>query len=171
MPNSHNTEQTTFLNVDLDVTSRSRLESLVEAFGSQVHVLYVGREGTRYAAHLELADASPASADFAIRALAVLVKRLPQAKRKLWDRAQYREFNIGIQAGLSPKSYELRLRPETLKRVASVGGRVGITVYAAQLPPGGTDRDPLSRSASPNNPLQRTTPKQSMRPRRLTIRR
>ncbi len=165
MPNAHNTEQTTFLNVDVDVISRSRLEPLVAAFGSQVHVLYVGREGSRFAAHLELAVASPASADFAIRALAALVTRLPLAKRKLWDRAQYREFNIGIQAGLSPRSYELRLTLETLRRVTSVGGRVGITVYAAQLPPRGTDREPLGRSASPNNLLQRATPKQSKRPR------
>jgi len=47
-------EVTNFLNVDLDILSRSRLEPLVAAFGKNVSVHYVGAEGSRYGAHLSL---------------------------------------------------------------------------------------------------------------------
>jgi hypothetical protein len=54
MVNSIDEEETTLLNVDLDIISKSRLEPLVAAFGSKVSVLYVGPERSRYGAHLEL---------------------------------------------------------------------------------------------------------------------
>ena len=44
-------EGTTFLNVDLEVISRTPLDPLVEAFGRKVDVLHVGPWGQRYGAH------------------------------------------------------------------------------------------------------------------------
>jgi hypothetical protein len=44
---------THYANVDLDVWSERSLQPMVEAMGSRVSVLYVGREQTRYGAHLE----------------------------------------------------------------------------------------------------------------------
>ena len=78
MSNSIDEERTTFLNVDLDIISKSRLEPLVAAFGKKVSVLYVGPEHSLHSAHLELGGPRfPKSADMATRTLAVLVRRAP----------------------------------------------------------------------------------------------
>ena len=121
--------ETRFLNVDLDILSKARLEPLVEAFGKRVSVHYVGREGRRFGAHLALLSYGQ-SADALMSALARLVKRLPPRARRLWNGAIAREFNIGIQAGLKPRSHELRIDEETLALVASLGGRIVVTTYA-----------------------------------------
>jgi hypothetical protein len=120
---------TEFLNVDLDIVSDAKLQALVDAFGRRVCVLHVGRERRRYAAHLELA-ATPRNADRAIRAFAALVEGLPRSARTVWNNARRREFNIGLQAGRTPYSYELGLQPETLRVAAAIGTGVGVTVYA-----------------------------------------
>ena len=54
------------------------------------------------------------------------------AENALWDRAQSREFNVGIEAAEKAPLFELRLEPSTLQAVASVSGRVVITVYAPE---------------------------------------
>jgi hypothetical protein len=123
-------EPTSFLNVDLDLRSRMPLDALVRAFGRRVVALYVGQEGRGYGAHLELA-AALTDADRAIRRFVQLVDELPPSARRLWTGAQVREFNVGIQAGTHPHAFALNLQPSTLRALARVGARVGITVYAA----------------------------------------
>lgn len=137
------TEQAaTFLNVDLDIWSRSPLEPLVTAFGKKVCVLYVGKEGRRHGAHLELATSGDRdNSDQLIRGLVRLVKMLPRSSRTLWNRAQLREFNVGIQAATKPYNYDLRLEPKTLDAVASVNARLVITVYGA-VPSGASGNAP-----------------------------
>ena len=131
-------EHTTyFLNVDLDVFSRSSLEPLKVAFGSKVIPMFVGRDGRRHRATFEL-NANPKSGDAMIVAFVRLVKNLPRSARAIWNDAYRRDFNLGVQAGFEPRSYELSLRPETLKLVSSVNARVVLTIYAADRPqPGG----------------------------------
>lgn len=126
--------ETNFLNVDLDIYSNTPLDPIVAAFGEQVSVHYVGRERNRYAAHVSFADSFQKGGDELIGALAGLVRNLPRATRRLWEQTQSREFNIGIQAGLKPRSYELRVETHTLKAVAALRGNIVVTVYAAQSP-------------------------------------
>ena len=123
-------EETAFLNVDLDIRSRAPLEPLAAAFGKQVGVHYVGPEGAGHGAHFDLADSHQKGADTLLRDLVKLVRRLRGRPRKLWQEAETRDFNIGIQAGIRPHAYELGLAPETIRSVAGVGGRLVITVYA-----------------------------------------
>jgi hypothetical protein len=120
---------TTFLNVDLDIWSRAPLDDLVTAFGRKVVVLYVGKEGRQYGAHLEV-GVPPADADRTIRRFVTLVDSLPRSPRKIWDSARVRQFNVGIQAGASPPAYELRLQPATVEAVAGIGARIAVTIYA-----------------------------------------
>jgi hypothetical protein len=129
------TDPTHFLNVDLDIFSDVSLAPLVAALGKRVIVLYVGREGSQYGAHLELASAYRKNADAHLRAFVRLIQDLPLAPRRLWQRARRREFNIGIEAGSSPRYHELRLRSQTLEAVARVGGSVVITTYAPTRTP------------------------------------
>ena len=136
LDHSREDDETRFLNVDLDVFSRSHLEPLVAALGRKVSLNYVGGERGRYSAHLALANSHRKDADTLIRALAACVNGLPRAARKLWNEAQSREFNIGIQAGFEPRSYEIRIKTETLALVARLKGRIGVTTYAAERPSG-----------------------------------
>ena len=127
MPSSEHA--THYLNVDLDVWSRRPLESLVAALGRRVCTHYVGREGRRYGAHVSLARTSR-SADTTARALARLIEKLPKAARRSWDTATAREFNIGIQAGVTPYAHEVRLSPATLAIISRLAGRVVVTTYS-----------------------------------------
>jgi hypothetical protein len=128
-------EQTKFLNIDLDILSTSPLEPLVEALGRKVRVLYVGKERRRFGAHLEISGSGYRSnADRLMRRLVALVKTLPRTGRILWDTAQSREFNVGIEAAVNGTVFELRLQLETLEAVTSVRGRIVVTVYAPAGP-------------------------------------
>ena len=120
---------TTFRAVDLDVFSRRRLSALVHAFGDRVVVLYEGRWGSRYSAHFELHGCNQ-TADQQIRGLVSLIRKLPKPARVLWNEAQLRVFNIGIQAGLNPHSYEVKLSPTTVAHAAQVRAGLVITTYS-----------------------------------------
>ncbi len=138
---------TTFLNVDLDLYSRSNLQPLVTALGQRVFTLHLGREGQTYSAHLELSR-EPKTADFAIRSLAALIHTLPKAERKLWDTAKVRDFNVGVQAAMQPHSYEIPLAYETIKIASALKARIVLTIYAAEVP--------KSVKRPPNKSLERT---------------
>jgi hypothetical protein len=120
-----------FLNVDLDIYSRSRLDALAAAFGNKMVVLFVGRELHRYSAHLEVAG-NTKSADATIQRICKLVRGLPRASRKLWDAAITRDFNIGIQAASRPRAFEFVLDARTVQKVASLNARIVVTVYAPE---------------------------------------
>jgi hypothetical protein len=127
---SHNT--TGFLNVDLDIYAPFDLQPLVAAFGLKVFVLYAGREHDLYSAHLELVR-PPKNAGVAIRDFASLVLALPRAKRRLWDTATTRDFNIGVQSVATANPYEIKLAVSTIQAVSSLNARVVVTVYAPDL--------------------------------------
>lgn len=124
------TDKIHFMNVDLDVLSRSSLEPLATAFGSAVEVLYVGGQRRLFEAHFELADSFENDADRLMLEFVALVRRLPPSVRRLWNGAKSRDFNIGIQSALKPHCHELRLTAQTLEAVAGVRGSVVITTYA-----------------------------------------
>ena len=123
-------DMTGFLNVDLDVYAKFSLRPLATAFGKNVVVLFAGREFDFYSTHLELAR-QPKNADAAIRDFAALINGLPRAKRKLWDTAAIRDFNIGVQSKGKAKPREVKLTTRTMQAVTSLKARVVVTVYAA----------------------------------------
>lgn len=121
-----------FLNVDVDVFSRRPLDSLVAAFGGEVLVNYVGREGDRrYSAPFSLYE--PRNADAAIRRLAQLIMRLPRSPRQLWNQASKRVFNVGFHGGFRPASVESEISNAALVAAARLGASV-VTIYAAENP-------------------------------------
>lgn len=132
MPVKKNSPDSQFLNVDLDVYSRSDLQVLVNGFGKKVIALYVGREKRRYSAHLELAG-STRSADSTIRAFCTLIRALPKTERGLWNGAKTREFSVGVQAGQQPFACDFRIEAQTVKSVAELGAVIVLTVYGSDL--------------------------------------
>lgn len=127
-----NDDETYFITVDLDIYSKRRLAPLVEELGRKVVVLHEGRWGSRYSASVELGSSWNKSADQEIRGLISLIRGLRSPARRLWNAAQTREFNIGIQAAEQAPIFELRLSPKTLEAVARLGGRIVVTVYAPE---------------------------------------
>jgi hypothetical protein len=124
--------KTTFLNVDLDISSREDLGPLAEALSPSLFVLHVGRIRRRYRARLELRT-QPGTPDIAIRRLVSAIERLPVRQRAYWKRATTREFNIGIQAAEEPPQVEFPVHPATVMRVGKIGARIVVTVYGAAL--------------------------------------
>jgi len=121
--------KTTFLNVDLDLWSAAPLDPVINALGRRVIVLHAGKDGRRYRAHLELSGMAR-DADRVISRFVALVDGLPRTARDAWNRAQVREFNIGVQAGTTPHHYGVGLQPDTVRGVARINARLGVTVYA-----------------------------------------
>jgi hypothetical protein len=121
-----------FLNVDLDVYSRSDLQPRVNGFGKRAIALYVGRERMGYSAHLELAGFERPSADATIRAFCTLIRALPKTERELWNGAKTREFSVGVQAGRQPFACDFRIEAQTIKAVAELGAVIVLTVYGPE---------------------------------------
>src|SRR5580704_12391259 len=113
------TETPHFINVDLDIHSKSNLQPLLAVLAKKVCVLYAGRDKRTWSAHLELTRIT-GSADAAIRAFCALVQALPRAERDLWNAAKMRDFNIGVQAAMRPFSYETVLAAKTVKAASEV---------------------------------------------------
>jgi hypothetical protein len=126
-----NRDATHFLNVDLDLHSKTDLEPLVSALGRKVLKLHVGRIGLTYCVHLEV-ERRTKDADSTIRAFCALIKSLPSSERELWNAATKRDFNIGVQAGTHPFSHEIVLASETVKSASELCARIVFTVYAPE---------------------------------------
>jgi len=118
-----------FLNVDLDLVSRSDLQPLVTALEPGLFALHVGHEKRTYSAHLELSK-FPKTPDAAIRSFAVLIQNLSRSQRKLWDTAKVRDLNIGVQSAMQPRTFEIQLTPDTLGIASALRARIVFTIYA-----------------------------------------
>jgi hypothetical protein len=123
-----NSKTTHFLNVDLDIYSSRDLHPLVKAFGSEVIVLYVGRERGKYVAHLEISRHTT-TADSTIRAFCRLIEGLPEAQRRLWNNATVRSLSIGIRAGKQPNPRDFTIRPGTIQALSEVAAQIVLTIY------------------------------------------
>ena len=127
-----NVNESHFMNVDLDIYSRSSLEPLVAAMGQRVRVLFVGRTKRTYEAHLELRRITQ-TADSTIRGFCALVRALSKAQRNLWDQAKVREFSVGIQAQLKPITFEITLDERTVRAAYEVNARINFTIYSPSM--------------------------------------
>src|SRR5580658_9001966 len=115
---------THFLNVDLDIYSRSNLQPLVDAFGDKVIVLHTDRVGRLYRAFLEENTSRRGSptVDTTIRKLCRLIRALTPAQRRLWNKATRRDFNVGIQSDVEGNTFQIEA--ETVKAAAAAGARI-----------------------------------------------
>jgi len=118
-----------FRNIDLDVRSRRSLDPLLIACGE-----WARRPLPDDARWLILnARGSAKTAEGVAKRLLRLIEGLNGEARRCWREAGRRVFDIGIQAGGPERRAfeEVRLTPDTLRRIASVGAEVQITVYPA----------------------------------------
>ena len=123
-------DETAFLNVDVDVFSRSPLEPLAAALGKKVSLRYIGRVG-RGLFQLHFALYSPKSANSAAKRIVKLIESLPSSPRRLWNTAERRVFDAGFQGGRRPHCREFELDQQVVAAVARIGGSIRITIYPA----------------------------------------
>ena len=118
-----------FLNVDLDIESKSPLRALACEFGDRVSVMFSGRMKGRHCLYLETAGAD-SSQDATLNALCALVEGLSLGGRRVWDAADKREFDLGYEARLSSeRANRFRIRPDTLRRIVGLGATLAMTIY------------------------------------------
>jgi hypothetical protein len=122
-------DQRSFLNVDLEVFSKSDLQPLVAAMGSKVHVHYLGMEFRLFKAYVDLAQ-QPKTPEIGIIRFCRLIQKLPPSARELWDQAKSRSFDIGIEAPKRGSHYWSAVGPEAIRAAGDVKTRIAITVYA-----------------------------------------
>jgi hypothetical protein len=133
-----------FLNVDLDLKSRTNPAALVRAWSGHVLTQDVGKSGGRHWLRFNLTF-QPKSPSQAILRFAKLTNTLPSTARNVWSRAS-KEMDIGLQAGSGRGSCEWVLDRSVVRLLADLGVRVRITVYSPSLP---AQRVPRKRR-SPN---------------------
>jgi hypothetical protein len=118
-----------FANVDLDIYSRTDLQPLVDALGDEVIDLWVGRVRRTYEAHLEVGWEPRKTPSSIILRFCTLIRGLPATKRKLWNAAKVKSFDIGVEAPESNRHYWSAVSPEAVRAAAEVGAQIAITIY------------------------------------------
>jgi len=117
-----------FLNVDLEIFSRSALGPLVAAFGEGVYTLHMGPEFGLNKAVLEVSE-GPQSPEYCILSFCKLIRSLPPRERALWDAAKSRTFDIGIEAPELGHTYWSPISAKAVHAAAEVNARIAISVY------------------------------------------
>jgi hypothetical protein len=116
---------TAFLNVDLDIRSQIGLEELLTSIASSVILLHQ----TENEASLELKQ-NFASVEETVVNFVEPIESLPTQARNVWNKCEFRKFNIGIQAGNEPHASSFALSSKTVSLLAGVQVGVIFTVYA-----------------------------------------
>jgi len=121
--------KTHFLNIDLDIESEKDIAPLVQELSQKlIEMTYHNCEGI-YRASFE---SSKSEMEDIIAAYISAIRELTFEAKCLWDGCIKREFNVGFQAENRPRSYEKSISSRSLSEIASVGGQIGITIYAPE---------------------------------------
>jgi hypothetical protein len=127
--------QTTFLNVDLELSLIEGIDILLQALQPDLFDLNPSHEAGFVI--LELASGGAKTVEATVMAMIAAVNRLSLPAREIWDRCESRSFNIGIEAAGTPHSCEFKLSRNATAALAGIGAEVTFTVYAARLPTNG----------------------------------
>ena len=117
-----------YLNVDLEIESKSDLSKIVEEFGEDVSVLYCGEMRGYQHASFEM-PGNTAGADETISHFCWLVEQLTKEAREVWDGCCSRVMDVGYESGTSPQNFRSEIRASTVQRVAAIGASIVITIY------------------------------------------
>jgi hypothetical protein len=126
--NTSNLDKSCFISVALEVFSKSELKSLVTAFGSKVHVHYLGMEFGLFKAYLGLAVPSK-TPEAGILQYCKLIQKLPPSERAAWNAAKSRSFDIGIEAPKRGSHYWVAVGSDAVCAASEVGAQIAISVY------------------------------------------
>ena len=137
--------KTTYLNTDLDLSSLTPIDELVNAFEADGRFSVLGysqyEDGKWYSIieseyegdwvyyeELGYYDQSNRIPEKNIRIMLDLIRSLSGDLKKLWDQCDKRELNIGYNFG-ETKCFQQFLSGELVKQIADAGCSIGITLY------------------------------------------
>lgn len=131
-------ERGQFLTIDLEVRGPRRLTSLgktLQAAGGMFGTDIKSGEGSYLIIvnfNFVAPDRAARSPDTQIRLAASAIASLPPKERALWDGADERVFDIGIQGGYEQRrAIAVNLSRASVERIVAVNGTITITVYPA----------------------------------------
>jgi len=129
-----------FLNVDLDIRSKTELGPVLKDMGRRVAVMHSGPVGPRHLLAVETARTYK-NPDATVHALCEIVENLSPTASRLWNAAE-KHFDIGYEIPPKMPASRFSLRPDTLLRVARLGAALVVTHYVRNE----ADRNPRSKS-------------------------
>jgi hypothetical protein len=120
-----------YINVDLEIESRGKLDAVIAELGPQFLELWNSRYRGVHHLHYNAGITTTPAKNMAelIRAIA---KMSPAAKKQL-AAAKRKELNIGVQAGIEPSMWSpAPIDAKTLAACVDYDLSVGFTVYAVR---------------------------------------
>ena len=119
-----------FLNVDLDIESKSDLTVLKDELGQ--NVVDLGRGPVKRGCFLLRLETVPEyeTPDDTICAFCALLERLSPKAKRAWQSAHKKEFDVGHDVVQGQLASQFSLRTETLKRLSALGATLGVTFYS-----------------------------------------
>lgn len=124
----------TFLNVDLEIEAPHPLDYLCcELVGGGAHRLYSGESKGGYLASVEVDggtnDGSKADPNTLITKFCDIIDGFDERARADWSGAHSKTFDLGYEADAEPGSFHSELRNDLVRRIASLGADIRITLY------------------------------------------
>jgi hypothetical protein len=134
-----------YINVDLEIRSRTNLRPLADALSQRLFFLYVGRANGEFLATFENGSgaARTGTPDLAILRLVRTIESLSTELKRHWANARDRVFDIGVAKAWGPKAFYLSLKPTTVAAIARLKARLALTFYPPYYP------DPRGSAAEP----------------------
>lgn len=132
-----------FINVDLELASSESVQPLVTELGENISSYYCSNIDEIANLALDFREIKGVdfydtyndekdligSVDIYINEFCNLLEELSEESRRIWNGCHRKEFDIGFQAGNTPKSFQTQIRTETIKRCGKLGATILITVY------------------------------------------
>lgn len=117
-----------FLNVDLDIQSKQDISLILNELGTNIFVLHRGQQENYYFACLEI-DRDAPNADMTINIFCDLIENFSEETSKIWNSCYYKVFDLGYESGIQPNYFTSNISSTTIKRIASIGASLNITIY------------------------------------------
>ena len=125
-----------YINVDLEVRSRTNLRPLADALSRRLVPLHVGGSRGNFLATFEngAGATKTGTPDLAIMRLVHAIDRLSPAIRSHWTKARDRVFDIGVAKANGSKVLQLGLRTATVEAIVRLKARVALSFYPPYYP-------------------------------------
>ncbi|NNH73929.1 hypothetical protein HLB23_29425 [Nocardia uniformis] len=126
-----------FLNVDVEVRDSAGLTDLreaLEAVAENLSPLYCGAVGDgSWLLSFEVSVDPADDPDAVAAACCAVLERLPAEARARWDAVEDRVFDFGYDAVAESRTAQPMLSVSTLGRLADLGARLAVSVYAHDI--------------------------------------
>lgn len=127
---------TKFLNIELEVRAVRVLEPLLQSFSEEFLVNYCDEiePGKFFLSGAHACGGLPGSCpDEAASKLCDLIEGLSGIAKELWDTADDRVMDVGLDANLDRNVIIDLFSPETMARIARLNSRIAVSVYTLDI--------------------------------------